>query len=97
MPSLLGTAAVSPVLDLMKEAGLGSEYVVNLVLTLPPLATAAAGFFIGALSDKIGRVKILALSLLVFALSGVSGFFLDNIYAIIGMRLLLGVSISLGV
>ena len=94
MPALLGTAAVSPVLDLMKDAGLGPEYVVSLVLTLPPLATAAAGFFIGALSDKIGRVKILALSLLVFALSGVSGFFLDNIYAIIGMRLLLGVSIS---
>ena len=49
MPSLLGTAAVSPVLDLMKEAGLGPEYVVSLVLTLPPLATALSGFFIGAL------------------------------------------------
>ena len=94
MPALLGTAAVSPVLELMKEAGLGPEYIVNLVLTLPPLATAAAGFFIGALSDKIGRVKIFALSLLLFAVSGVSGFFLDNIYAIIGMRLLLGISIA---
>ncbi len=94
MPALLGTAAVSPVLDLMKEAGLGPEYVVNLVLTLPPLATAAAGFFIGALSDRIGRVKIFALSLLIFALSGVSGFFLDNIYAIICMRLFLGIGIA---
>ena len=94
MPSLLGTAAVSPVLDLMKDAGLGPEYVVSLVLTLPPLATAAAGFFIGALSDRIGRVRIFALSLFLFAVSGVSGFFLDNIYAIIAMRLLLGVSIA---
>ena len=94
MPSLLGTAAVSPVLGLMKEAGLGPEFVVNLVLTLPPLATAAAGFFIGALSDKIGRVKILAVSLFLFAAAGVSGFFLDNIYAIIAMRLILGVSIA---
>ena len=94
MPSLLGTAAVSPVLDLMKEAGLGSEYVVNLVLTLPPLATAAAGFFIGALSDRVGRVRILFLSLFFFAVSGVSGFFLENIYAIIAMRLILGVSIA---
>lgn len=94
MPSLLGTAAVSPVLDLMKDAGLGPEYVVNLVLTLPPLATALAGFFIGALSDKIGRVKILALALFLFAVSGVSGFFLENIYAIITMRLLLGISIA---
>lgn len=94
MPSLLGTAAVSPVLDLMKEAGLGPEYVVSLVLTLPPLATALSGFFIGALSDKIGRVKILAASLFLFAMAGVSGFFLDNIYAIIALRLLLGVSIA---
>ncbi|MBE6506522.1 MAG: MFS transporter [Methanocorpusculum parvum] len=94
MPSLLGTAAVSPVLDLMKSAGLGPEYVVNLVLTLPPLATAVSGFFIGALSDKIGRVRILAVSLFLFALAGVSGFFLDNIYAIIAMRLILGVSIA---
>jgi len=94
MPSLLGTAAVSPVLDLMKEAGLGPEYVVSLVLTLPPLATALSGFFIGALSDRIGRVKILAVSLFLFAASGVSGFFLDNIYAIIALRLILGVSIA---
>lgn len=94
MPSLLGTAAVAPVLDLMKEAFDVPEIIVNLVLTLPPLATAAAGFFIGALSDKIGRVKILAVCLLLFGLAGLSGFFLENIYAIIAFRLILGVSIA---
>lgn len=94
MPSLLGTAAVAPVLDLMKDAFDAPEFVINLVLTLPPVATAAAGFVIGSLSDKIGRVRILSLSLLLFGLAGVSGFFLENVYAIIGFRLLLGVSIA---
>ena len=94
MPSLLGTAAVAPVLDLIKEAFSAPEMVVNLVLTLPPLATAISGFFIGTLSDKIGRVKVLCTALAVFGLSGVSGFFLENIYAIIACRLVLGVSIA---
>ena len=94
MPSLLGTAAVAPVLDLMKEAFSAPEMIVNLVLTLPPLATAISGFFIGSLSDKIGRVKVLCTALAVFGLAGVTGFFLDNIYAIIACRLLLGVSIA---
>lgn len=94
MPSLLGTAAVAPVLDLMRETFDAPEMLVNLVLTLPPLATAISGFFIGTLSDKIGRVKILAISLLIFGLAGISGFFLENLYAIIACRLLLGISIA---
>lgn len=94
MPSLLGTAAVAPVLDLMKTAFDAPEFIINLVLTLPPIATALAGFFIGALSDKIGRVKILSFALLLFGLSGVTGFFFENVYAIIAFRLILGVSIA---
>ena len=94
MPSILGTAAVAPVLGLMRDAFDAPEMLVNLVLTLPPLATAVSGFFIGALSDKIGRVKILACSLAVFGAAGISGFFLNSLYAIIALRLLLGVSIA---
>ncbi|HJJ28223.1 MAG TPA: MFS transporter [Methanocorpusculum sp.] len=94
MPSILGTAAVAPVLGLMREAFGAPEILINLVLTLPPLATAVFGFFIGALSDKIGRVKILGGALLFFGLAGVSGFFLEDLYAIIACRLVLGVSIA---
>ncbi|HJJ47451.1 MAG TPA: MFS transporter [Methanocorpusculum sp.] len=94
MPSILGTAAVAPVLGLMRDAFGAPEVVINLVLTLPPLATALSGFFIGALSDKVGRVKILSGALLFFGLAGVSGFFLEDLYAIIACRLVLGISIA---
>ncbi|HJJ58126.1 MAG TPA: MFS transporter [Methanocorpusculum sp.] len=71
VPSLLGAAAVSSVLPLISEAFPDvPESIISLIVTLPPLATALAGFFTGALADKIGPKKVLVCGITLFSLAG---------------------------
>lgn len=64
MLMLMGGAAVAPALPAISLAFPdASESLINLIITLPSLAIAITGLLIGALSDKIGKVKVLLASL----------------------------------
>lgn len=92
---LMGGAAVAPALPLISEAFPDySEALVSLIVTLPSLAIAITGFFIGGLSDRIGRLPILSASLLIFTVAGASGFFLNSLPAILAGRFILGIGIA---
>ncbi|HJJ28176.1 MAG TPA: MFS transporter [Methanocorpusculum sp.] len=94
-PALLGGGAIASALPLISEAFPdASAAVVSLLITLPPLGTAAAGFFLGAVSDKCGRIKTLVVSTAVFAVCGGMGFFLNDIYAILVFRLISGIGMA---
>ncbi len=92
---LLGGAAVAPALPAIAsafpEAG---DMTVDLVVTLPPLAVALSGLFIGALADRIGKVRVLIGSLLIFGVAGVSGFFLEDLMLLLVGRFFVGVGIA---
>lgn len=95
MMILMGGAAVAPALPLISEAFPDApEYLISLIVTLPSLAIAVSGIFIGLLSDRIGKVKILVISIVIFTIAGSSGYFLNSIYAILIGRFLLGVGIA---
>lgn len=92
---LMGGAAVAPALPLISESFPdASEAVVSLIITLPSLAIAFSGFFIGILSDRKGRIPVLSASLLIFSFAGVSGFFLNSLSAILAGRIILGIGIA---
>lgn len=92
---LMGGAAVAPALPLISQAFPGaSETLISLIITLPALAIALTGFFIGALSDKFGKVPVLVASIVVFTIAGSSGFYLNSIYAILIGRFILGMGIA---
>jgi len=75
MMILMGGAAVAPALPLISQAFPdASETLISLIITLPALAIALTGFFIGALSDKFGKVPVLVASIAVFTIAGSSGF-----------------------
>ena len=94
-PALLGGGAIASALPLISEAFPDvPETLVSLLITLPPLATALSGFFIGAVSDRFGRIKTLVASIIVFGLCGGIGFFLDDFYAILFFRFWCGVGIA---
>jgi len=57
-------------------------------LSFAMIAGALTGGFAG---DRFGQRRVLIWALLIYALAGSAGFFLDNLYVIIGSRLLLGV------
>ena len=95
MMILMGGAAVAPALPIISEAFPdASEATISLIITLPALAVALTGFFIGALSDKIGKIKVLIASIVIFTIAGSSGYYLTSIYAILVGRFLLGIGIA---
>ncbi len=92
---LLGGAAVAPALPAIAAAFPDAgDMTVDLIVTLPSLAVALSGLFIGALADRIGKVKVLLASLLIFAVAGVSGFFLEDMTLLLVGRFFVGVGIA---
>ncbi|MCG8317962.1 MAG: MFS transporter [Cytophagales bacterium] len=67
----------------------------KLVISLPTLFIAVTAPIVGRYIDKHGRLKLLYAGLVLYACSGMSGFYLNNIYHILTGRALLGVSIGI--
>jgi MFS family permease len=72
-----------------------AEFLVKLVLTLPALMIAIFAPVTGRLIDRHGRLRILWLSLIIYAISGAAGYFLNNIYHILLSRAVLGMSVGM--
>ncbi len=95
MMILMGGAAVAPALPLISQAFPdASDAAISLIVTLPALAIAITGIFLGMLSDRIGKIKVLAASVAVFTIAGSSGFYLNSIPAIFVGRFILGIGIA---
>ena len=92
---LMGGAAIAPALPAISEVFPdASEFVISLIITLPSLSVAIFGLVMGRMADKIGKVRVLVLSLLILAISGISGYFLDDLTAILIGRFTLGIGIG---
>ena len=72
-----------------------AEFLVKLALTIPALMIAVISPVTGRLIDRYGRLRILWFSLLLYAVSGASGFFLNDLYHIIISRIVLGMSVGM--
>jgi len=95
MFNVMGGAAVSPALPAMGAAfPQASETTISLVITLPPLAVAISGLFMGALADRIGKARTLILSLAVFTACGLSGLFLPTLESLLVGRFVMGAAIA---
>ena len=72
---LMGGAAVAPALP---EIGMVfpqyDSFLINLIISPPSLAIVLAGLVIGALADRLGKVRVLLVSLALFGVAGVSGY-----------------------
>lgn len=91
---LMGGAAVTPGLPGMEAHFSEYSTLTSFIITLPHLAVAIVGFLMGMLSDRIGKTRVLIASLLIFIVTGTGSYFLDNIYAILVLRFLLGFGLA---
>ncbi len=91
---LMGGAAVTPGLPGMQAHFFEYSDLTSFIITLPHLAVAIVGFLMGVLADRFGKVRMLILSLLIFIITGTGSYFLDNIYAILVLRFLLGFGLA---
>ena len=97
MMTMMAGAIVAPSLPLISEVFKDVENIAllsRLVITLPALFIAVSAPIFGILTDKYGRKRLLLLSLALYAVSGTSGFLLNNIYALLVGRALLGLSVG---
>lgn len=96
--TIMSVITISPALPQMALAFAdveNAELLVKLVLTIPALFIAIFSPITGRLIDKHGRLRILWFSLVLYAISGTGGFFLDNIYLILLTRITLGIAVGM--
>ncbi len=96
--TIMSVITISPALPQMakvfsqvKNAG----FLVKLVLTIPALMIAIFSPITGRLIDRYGRLRILWFSLVLYAISGSAGYYLNNIYHILISRAVLGLSVGM--
>src|SRR5688572_626729 len=95
--TILAGALVSPALPAMKERfadAANVDLLLTLVLTVPGLSIAIAAPIAGLAADKLGRLQVLLIGLLLYGLSGASALVLDSLEAIVAGRVVLGLAIG---
>jgi MFS family permease len=97
MMTMMAGAVVSPSLPQIAEVFADVKYsaiLTRLVITLPALFIALSSPFYGKYSDRIGRKNLFLFALVLYALGGSSGYYLDNIYLILLGRVVLGIAVG---
>jgi len=95
--TVMSSAAISPSLPEMSivfQNEQDAEFLVKLVLTLPTLSIAIFAPFAGIIIDKCGRKKLFVFSIILYGVTGVSGFFLDSLFEILVSRVLFGMALA---
>ncbi len=97
MMTVMAGATIAPSLPEMKKAfpeNVNAETLVKLVLTIPGLFIAVTSPMSGWIIDRFGRVKLLLAMLLLYAVAGTSGLYLDTLIEIIIGRAFLGIAVG---
>lgn len=97
MMTVMAGATIAPSLPEMTKAFPGNpsaETLVKLVLTIPGLFIALTSPISGWFIDKFGRIKLLAFMLLLYAIAGSSGLYLNTLLEIIVGRAFLGIAVG---
>ncbi len=97
MMTMMTGAVVAPSLPQIKNIFQDMpnvDLLTKLVITLPALFIALFSPIYGYFIDKAGRVKLLLAALCLYAISGTSGFYLNNLYLILVGRAFFGISVA---
>ncbi|WP_157721820.1 MFS transporter [Tumebacillus avium] len=97
MITIIGTTAIAPSLPQM--AGYfgdtpNGDFLVRIALTIPALAAGLFGPLTGFVIDRWGRKRVFVAALLLYGISGISGYFLTSLSLILFTRFILGISVA---
>ncbi len=95
--TVMSGAIIAPALPEIRDGFLHTRNVdelVPLVLTSTGLAIAIGSMPAGYLVDRWGRKPLLVCGLILYALAGSAGLYIDNLYGLLGSRLLLGLAVA---
>ena len=91
---VLGAVLIAPVLPLIAQQYAdvpGVEVLVPIVLTVPALVIGLTAPFAGQIVDRLGRLRVLRVALVGYAIAGTAPLYLDGLGPIIASRVLVGV------
>jgi len=95
--TMMAGAVVAPSLPQMSQHFANvpnAEILTRLIITLPALFIAIFSPINGWLIDKYGRKNILLFSYILYAVGGLSGFFLQDLHLILVGRAFLGIAVA---
>jgi MFS family permease len=95
--TVMSGATIAPALPSMQAHFAGVENVqfwIRFVLTMPALFIVLAAPIAGIIVDRAGRRKLLIPSMILYAIAGSSGIYLESLGAILAGRALLGVAVA---
>ncbi len=95
--TIMSGAIIAPSLPAMTKVFAdikNSEFLVRLLLTAPALSIALGAPVAGYIADRFGKLPVLGGGLVFYAVTGTSGFWLNDLYMILAGRLLLGLSVA---
>ncbi|WP_299453911.1 MFS transporter [uncultured Microscilla sp.] len=95
--TVMSGATIAPSLPKMSEVFANTphaDFLSKLVLTLPALMIALVSPLVGIIIDKFGRLQLLFISLIIYALGGTTGLYFSDLYSILAGRALLGVAVA---
>ncbi len=90
--SIITISPSLPEMNLVFRDHPNADFMVKLVLTIPALFIAISATITGIIIDQLGRLKLLWIALVLYALSGTAGFWLTDIYHIAISRAILGIA-----
>lgn len=88
-------APALPQMELAFASTEGAAYLTKLVLTFPALMIATLSPLAGWLIDKFGKIRLFLLAMLFYGFAGSAGYFLDDLYLLLGSRALLGLAVAM--
>ena len=97
MMTVMAGATIAPSLPEMTRAfpnNPNAETLVKLVLTIPGLFIAITAPMSGWIIDRFGRIRLLVGMLLLYAIAGTSGLYLNSLFEIIVGRAFLGIAVG---
>lgn len=93
--TVMAGAIIAPALtEIAKHFPESSDMIIKLIITMPALVIALFGTIMGTLSDKWGRKNLLVYSLIIYAIGGFSGYFINEIKLLLLSRAILGVGVA---
>jgi predicted MFS family arabinose efflux permease len=92
--ALFGLSPVLPAIAAHFSQTPNAGLLTRLLISAAGIMVAVASPIVGAIADRCGARRVLMLGLVVYALAGCAPFFLDNLYAILLSRMVMGLAIA---
>lgn len=95
--TIMSSATIAPSLPQISEVFKDAPYadvLSRIILTIPGLFIALGAPVAGYLIDKTGRKGLIMIGLVIYALAGSAGIYLNSLYGILISRALLGLAVS---